>query len=599
MLFLAASEPAKGASVHDLLIGAAIGGLLTVAVLWVASAHRAGRIRWLGRLAAFSERVSGLPGWCALPSAIVGGSLCIAVFGFYWDVAKHIDTGRDPSPFGTPAHYPILVGLGGIALGGIVAVVLGAPKTVPTSIKITRDWYAPLGGVLTLICGGFALVGFPLDDVWHRLFGQDVTLWGPTHVLMVGGASLATLGMWILLVEGKRAMVAEGKGDRPEPLILRLRTVAAGGAFLLGLSALQGEFDYGVPQFQMVYQPILIALAAGIGLVAARIRIGPGGALYSVFFWLGVRGLLALVIAGPLGRSTPHFPLYIVEALGVELIARQVGTEKPLRLAAWSGVWIGTAGLAAAWAWSHIWSPLPWPSSLLPEAAILGFAAAMSGALLGGLIGRALTSKADTPAIPKGVAIAAGAVAVFCIAFPMSLSSSPLAARLSLTPASPGHVNATIQLSNAQKGKDANWFTVTAWQGGGLVIDRLKHVGGATWRTTKEIPVTGDWKSIVRIANGRDLLASPIYMPRDTAIPAAEIPPRSGVRPFIKDKKLLQREAVGGSEALKIPAYLLLLVIVIVWLTAMVWGLRRLDASVRPPRRDTTAPPPSRVAVPA
>src|SRR3954463_7094001 len=258
MFFLAASEPAKGASIHDLLIGGAIGAALTFAVLWVASAHRAGRIRWLGRLAGFSERVSGLPGWCALPSAIVGGSLCIAVFGFYWDVAKHIDTGRDPSPFGTPAHYPILVGLGGIALGGIIAVVLGAPKSVPTSVRITRDWYAPLGGVLTLMCGGFALAGFPLDDVWHRLFGQDVTLWGPTHVLMVGGASLATLGMWVLLVEGKRS-AAPGTSSS---LLVRLRTAMAGGAFLLGLSALQGEFDNGVPQFQLLFQPILLAIAA-------------------------------------------------------------------------------------------------------------------------------------------------------------------------------------------------------------------------------------------------------------------------------------------------------------------------------------------------
>src|SRR3954463_6210641 len=237
MFFLAASEPAKGASIHDLLIGGAIGAALTIAVLWVASAHRAGRIRWLGRTAAFSERVSGLPGWCALPSAIVGGSLCIAVFGFYWDVAKHIDTGRDPSPFGTPAHYPILVGLGGIALGGIVAVVLGAPKSVPTSVRIPRDWYAPLGGVLTLLCGGFALAGFPLDDVWHRLFGQDVTLWGPTHVLMVGGASLATLGMWILLVEGRPGAAAPGAGR----LLLLAWEVQLAGAALVGLSTLQLE----------------------------------------------------------------------------------------------------------------------------------------------------------------------------------------------------------------------------------------------------------------------------------------------------------------------------------------------------------------------
>src|SRR3954452_3823541 len=360
-ILMSAAPPAKGAPVSDLLWASLVASVLSVGVLWVATSHRSGRITWLGRLAAFAERESGLPGWAALPSAIVGGSLLIAVLGFYWDVAKHIDTGRDPSPFGTPAHWPILIGLAGIALGGFLAIALGADKRrVPTALRLTDEWYAPLGGVLIFVCGAFALLGFPLDDVWHTLFGQDVTLWGPTHILMVGGASLSTLGMWVLLVEGRRAMVAEGRGNAPEPLILRLRTVAAGGAFLLGLSALQGEFDYGVPQFQLLFQPILIMLAAGIGLVAARIRIGPGGAIYSVFFWLVVRGLLALVIAGPLGRSTPHFPLYVVEALGVELVAARVGTDRPLRLAAWSGLWIGTAGLAAEWAWSNIWMPLPW-----------------------------------------------------------------------------------------------------------------------------------------------------------------------------------------------------------------------------------------------
>ena len=48
--------------------------------------------------------------------------------------------------------------------------------------------------MLILVCSGIALAGFPLDDVWHRIFGQDVTLWGPTHLLLFGGASLSTLG---------------------------------------------------------------------------------------------------------------------------------------------------------------------------------------------------------------------------------------------------------------------------------------------------------------------------------------------------------------------------------------------------------------------
>ncbi len=41
------------------------------------------------------------------------------------------------------------------------------------------------------------------------------------------------------------------------------------GGFLVALSTFQAEFDFGVPQFRAIFQPILIMLAAGIGLVTA------------------------------------------------------------------------------------------------------------------------------------------------------------------------------------------------------------------------------------------------------------------------------------------------------------------------------------------
>ena len=63
-------------------------------------------------------------------------------------------------------------------------------------------------------CGAFALTGFPLDDIWHRLFGQDVTAWGPTHIQLIFGASLTTLGGWALLVEASRV----GRLREPAPI---------------------------------------------------------------------------------------------------------------------------------------------------------------------------------------------------------------------------------------------------------------------------------------------------------------------------------------------------------------------------------------------
>jgi hypothetical protein len=583
--FAASSEPAKGAPIGDVIWGTVAATAATALVIWVASAHRSGRISWLRRAAEASGRVAGLPPWTALPGAITGVSLIVAGFGFYWDVAKHIDTGRDPSPFGTPAHYPILFGLFGITVGGFTAIVLGTERDVPTSLRIAEDWRAPLGGALIFLCGAFALSGFPLDDVWHTLFGQDVTLWGPTHVLMIAGASLSSLGVWVLLVEGRRTIGWSHTTERKQPIWLRLRVVMMAGGFLVGLSTLQGEFDYGVPQFQLVYQPILIMLAAGVGLVAARLRLGRFGALQAVGSFLAIRGLFTLVIGPGLGLSTLHMPLYVVEAVLVELAALAIPRGRALTLGVVSGALIGTIGLAAEWGWSHVWMPLPWPSALFPEAAILGFAAALAGGVLGGYIGRALLSGERAPQRgPRWLLPAAALVALFCIAFPLPMNAgSQASASFTLRTVAPGPhrtADATIGIVPASAARDSEWLTMTAWQGGALQVDRLHKIGPGAWRTTQPIPVYGKWKAMLRLENGRGVRAVPVYLPEDKAIPAREVPATAHfTRPFVRDKKILQREAVGGATWLTTPAYLLLLAIATLWLVSLGLGLRRLEVT--------------------
>ena len=152
-------------------------------------------------------------------------------------------------------------------------------------MRIARGWYAPVGGVLIAACGAFSLIAFPLDDFWHRIFGQDVTLWGPTHLMLIGGAGLSLVGQSVLLGEGMRARAdrprtsdtAARRAIRPEH-VTAMRRVGLMGGLLIGLSTFQAEFDFGVPQYRLVFQPLLIALAAGGALVAARLWIGRGGA---------------------------------------------------------------------------------------------------------------------------------------------------------------------------------------------------------------------------------------------------------------------------------------------------------------------------------
>src|SRR3954468_11252166 len=345
----ASQPPAAGAGLDQVAIATAGATVATAVLIWICVSHRRGRIKWVGRLAAFAERETGVAGWSSLPGAMLGISLLTAVFGMYWDISLHIDNGRDPGPLANPAHYFILAGLFGVLASGVLSIALtGADKPSEGAIRLPNGWWAPLGAVVVITCGAVSLMAFPLDDIWHRLFGQDVTLWGPTHLLLIGGASFSILGQWILDVEGFRA--SKGKAREGSPFIY-VRNVGLVGSLLVGLSTFQAEFDFSVPQFRLVWQPLLLALAAGIGLVAARVRLGRGGALAAALFFIGLRGLLSLLVGPIFGETTPHFPLYIVEAGLVELVALRWGRERPIALGAIAGVLIGTIGFAAEYAW--------------------------------------------------------------------------------------------------------------------------------------------------------------------------------------------------------------------------------------------------------
>ena len=311
------AEPAGGAAVGEAIGATAAAGVATALIALLISWHRSGRIDWLARAAAAARRATGLPEWAALPVLVLNASLLTAVLGMYWDISLHIDNGRDPGPLANPAHYLILVGLYGVLLAGVLSAALAADRPSRTAISLGAGWWAPVGGALIAVCGAFALSGFPLDDLWHRLFGQDVTLWGPTHLMLIGGASLATLGALALQSEAIGELGRDPESSRRGAFVVLRRSLLA-GSFLVALSTFQGEFDFGVPQFREVLQPVLIMLAAGIGLVTARIYLGRGGALMAVLGFLVIRGLVALMVGVVWGQTTPHFPLYLAEAVLVE-----------------------------------------------------------------------------------------------------------------------------------------------------------------------------------------------------------------------------------------------------------------------------------------
>src|SRR4051794_2214847 len=466
---LAAAKPAGGAALDQVAIATGAAGFVTVMLLWLGMGHRSGRVAVLGRLGRFSQRVSGLPAWAAIPAGIIIVSLVTALFGMLWDISLHIAQGRDQGPLANAAHYFILAGLFGVFSSGFLSMCLPLEKPSRVAVRIADGWYAPLGGCLIAACGAFSLVGFPLDDVWHRLFGQDVTLWGPTHLMLIGGAAMTLIGLAVLLVEAGAANDAAGRRREYDWVGWMLR-VSLPGAFLLGLSTFQAEFDFGVPQFRMIFQPMLIMLAAGVSLVAARVWLGRGAALGAALFWLAMRGLMTVLVGPVLGEPMTHFPLYIVEALLVEAIALFV--RRPLPFALASGVAIGTVGLGAEWGWTHVWMVLPWPSALFPEGVLLGLGMAVAGSLVGAWLGARLSAD-RAPSVRVGAVVGAAAIFVFVGYALLSTGTQGVRGTVSLSDAGASRTELTVRVDPRDGADGAEWFTATSWQGGGLIVDRL------------------------------------------------------------------------------------------------------------------------------
>ncbi|MGH3583124.1 MAG: hypothetical protein ACRDUB_16150, partial [Mycobacterium sp.] len=398
-----------GGAALDQVIGMSVVGLIVgVALIWIGYLHRMRKITWLHDLGEWAARKFRRPAWVALPIALFITTIITALFGFIWDVSLHIGKGRDPGPLANPAHYFILFGLFLLFVAGCLACVLPYEKPGAAAVRITRHWYAPVGGILMAGCGLYALTGFPLDDIWHRIFGQDVTLWGPTHLMMIGGAGFSTLTALFLEHEGRRAVGEDAPKDGPG---IKFIQYLAFGGLVIGMSVFQIEFDFGVMQFRQVFEPMLIAAAASLGLVAARIMLGRGAAIIAALLALALRGLIALIVGPILGAPINWFALYLGPALVIEVLALTPLIKRPIVFGMVSGLGVATAGLWLESLWIDAVYRYPWPTSLWPEALAMAIPVAVLIGACGAMVGMVLTNQR----LPRR-AISIGLVALAVVA---------------------------------------------------------------------------------------------------------------------------------------------------------------------------------------
>ncbi len=93
------------------------------------------------------------------------------------------------------------------------------------------------------------------------------------------------------------------------------------------------------------------------------------------------------------------------------------------------------------------------------------------------------------------------------------------------------------------------------------------------------MPVSGQWKTLLRVHDGRILAAVPIYLHGDPGIGAPEVPAEASMtRPFVSEVTILQRERNPDTpQALWLIGCLVVLGCTLILIAGLSWGAGRLN----------------------
>jgi hypothetical protein len=213
--------------------------------------------------------------------------------GAVWDREWHFYVGRDQ--FWTPPHTLIYLSVAGAGLLALTVVLAdtvryfkGTPGVDDTStVRVFKVFHAPLGFIIAGFGALQTLASAPLDNYWHNLYGIDVALWAPFHMMGVTGGVIGNLGMGYVFAS---EAAIEREVGYPFARFLGLSWLEWGALLILtGLInfTLIGFLQFPIATFgllQIPTYPIPIAACSTLVLIGAvRLIYRPGAATLTVF----------------------------------------------------------------------------------------------------------------------------------------------------------------------------------------------------------------------------------------------------------------------------------------------------------------------------
>jgi hypothetical protein len=515
-----------------LWVGSAVAplGLLGGLLLLVGGPEPAGRVWYRPEavLARFSRGLERVFGIAAPTSVLVGTGLwgtMVSGLGLRWDLGWHVAHGRDATL--VPPHVVAGVGTVLIQLGVVLSILLATQRRDPGCWRWSGLRIPPAAGLAGILSVA-ASSGLLIDDGWHRLLGKDASVWSPPHLIMLVSGAFIPLALVLPLRRPQ---------EHARPVVARAAALLCFVAALAALSSLQSEFATGGPRALHLQHPVLIGLAAGAILPAARWVVGRGGALMTVVV-LGAFNFAPFV--PPLDMHGPREALYVGAAVAVELLAGRA----PAR---WSRVAaVGATTGVSAFAVEYVWSQggyQPWqPSLVVPGVLACALAAAGAATLSAGCWRR--TGAIDLPAQSRGKGVLAFTVVVTLTLLPLIRLDREVPVHMTAGGGRYAHV--ALDFEDDSVVSDANWFQVSGF-GAGFFLSGFEKVDGR-WVSEDPVPLHGNWRTVVRLHVGTSLLLIPLHFPYDDATGVGPIDNREfrGPLPSEGSPEILQLSGLPG-----------------------------------------------------
>jgi hypothetical protein len=229
--------------------------------------------------------------------------MLIFLLGVAWDGQWHRAVGR-----GRVLTAPHLMILGGIALAGLVSLVSVLVETWRARRRPGEDerdgarilgvLRAPIGTVVAGCGALLAGLAFPLDQYWHILYGIDVEIWKPFHVMIISAMGLAGLGAaYAAAAEMNR--LPDGAARRRARALVAIALGLTATTFLLLIAPATGRPE-GLARagdYAFALYPVLLAFALPATLMSAALGAQrPGAATLTALTYTLVRqAMFALV----------------------------------------------------------------------------------------------------------------------------------------------------------------------------------------------------------------------------------------------------------------------------------------------------------------